>query len=211
MRDSYKILASDREEIERHQRKYILMFVTALIISLCLFTFPIMRDYLPKYEALKATQKLSLYISDLKTMAIMNKKAVEIKFIQPDIIEVSELLKCSDQNQKIKISMTTLSEFGKNIIFVDSKWIFSKAPSDEHFTIPPVIDRFCYDPIQGSSVGEDLKRAKGSDFVGSLFISSIDLIKKLETERKQFYIQDWLEEWAVELDIQDASAEIRIL
>lgn len=211
MRDSYKILAADREEMQRHQRKYYIMFSVALLISISIFSYSVLRNYSAKWQTLKAARKFAIFIEDMKGKAITSKKPIEVRFIQPDIIEVNELSNCSELNTRNKIITTTLSDFGSNVIFVDSKWIFSKAPSDEHFTIPPIIERFCYDPTKGSSIGADLKQSADQNFVGSLFLSSIDLVKKHEAEKHHHYIQDWLEDWSVEVDIQGPSAQLKIL
>jgi hypothetical protein len=147
MSHAIEIIDPEGERRIRRQRQ---VFVLALICSATLFGYPQAKDFYPKWKALSAARKLGLYLSMLKTRAILNKTPIEARFKQPDIVEVYEVSTCGPMAQASKLYETKLSDFEPNVSFAPEPWVRAEAGSKE-----PFLPRFCYDPLFGSSVFAD--------------------------------------------------------
>ena len=131
-------------------RRSILITSVALLISLILFSYPVLQDFKPKRHAQKTARKLAEFLTGLKTQAILKKKPILAQFVQPDIIEVYEVSSCGPNAKRLKLWDTTLAEWYTEMIFIDAKWIKANTDWKE-----PVLTHFCYDPMFGSSLHAD--------------------------------------------------------
>lgn len=144
MSRAIEIIDPDGERrLIRHRR----IFFVACVASICLFGYPEAKDFFPKWRALKAGQKLALYLTSLRTKAILGRSPVEARFRAPDLVEVAEVTTCGPAPERKKIAELRLSELEDQIEFAPEAWIRENAAIKE-----PILARYCYDPAFGSSV-----------------------------------------------------------
>src|SRR4051812_29457352 len=102
------------------ERRYVRrrrMVILAVLFSIGLFGYPEAKEYYPKWKAFTAGRKLSLYLSMLKTRAILKKMPLEAKFRLPDLIEVYEVSSCGPNAQHTKLWDIRLSDFEVGVEF----------------------------------------------------------------------------------------------
>lgn len=150
MKDSYRILASDRERMIREGRKPRIIAVTAGLLSLALFSYPVLREYRPKWQALRASRKLAVYLEGLRTRAILAQAPREARFVPPDRIEEYEVSSCGPHPKVEKRGEQTLGQFASGVVFAPEAWV--RANLDARAA---VLSRYCYDPMFGSSLHAD--------------------------------------------------------
>lgn len=151
-----EIIDPEGERRDSRRRK---LLAFGLLVSACLFGYPQARDYHPKWRALKAGREFALYLSMLKTRAILDKKSLEARFRAPNRIEVFEVSSCGPNARRTKLWDASLSGFETGVEFAPEPWVRVNAGSRE-----PFLPRFCYDPVYGSSVLAD-GLAHGSVFL----------------------------------------------
>lgn len=137
-------------EGERRQARQRWFLFLAVLASLALFGYPEAKDYLPKWQALRTGRKFALYLSQLKTDAILKRVAIEAKFQLPDQVDIYEVSSCGPYADRKKVSTMKLSDFGAEVEFAPEPWVRENTDSRE-----PYLPRFCYDPLYGSSVYAD--------------------------------------------------------
>lgn len=147
MSRTIEIIDPEQERKTRRQRK---LLILAAMLSLCLFGYPVAKEFRPQWQALKAARKLGLYLSMLKTRAILTKLPLEARFKAPDIIEVYEVSSCGPNSLKTKLWDVKLSDFEADVQFASEQWVREEAGIRE-----PILPRFCYDPLYGSSIHAD--------------------------------------------------------
>jgi len=130
------------------RQKKILTF--AILFSLLVLGYPEVRDYSTKWAALKASTKVSLYLSALKTQAVLKRSPLEAQFKIPETIEVFEVSSCGPHATLTKVWEVRLSSFSESVEFVSETWVHDHMSSRE-----TMFKRFCYDPLYGSSVAAD--------------------------------------------------------
>lgn len=150
MRDSYQILPSDHAEMMRERRKTFALVSVVVIISLSLFSYPIIKDYKAKWDAYKAAQKFANMLSELKTKAMLKNTPLEARFTAPDIIEIFEVSSCGPNSKRTKLWDDSLSRFQSDIVFVNEAFVRKTTDYKDL-----VLNRFCYDPLYGSSLHAD--------------------------------------------------------
>ncbi len=174
MRDTYRILASDREEILKEQRKTRRKVFVAVFISLFFFTYPLVKSYSPSNRSLKAARKFAQYVSMLRTQAITKKTAIEMQIVLPDMIEVYEGSSCTSEVPMKKLWEISLSTFEPGLVFLNDEWAEKNIQN-----APQVIKRICYDYLKGSYLSNDLSTINPGGF-GSVFIGDSNLIQNYQ-------------------------------
>lgn len=182
MNRTIEFVDPEYERKVRRQRKILLL---AALVSLCLFGYPVARDYKTQWQALKASRKLGLYLSMIKTRAILTKTPLEARFHAPDAIEVFEVSSCGPNSARKKLWDASLGEFSPDVQFASEGWVREYADSRE-----PILHRFCYDPMFGSSVHAD-----------GLAHGAIFLVHKIDAEGRRG-------DHFVQLNVEGASGDI---
>jgi hypothetical protein len=147
MSRTIEIIDHEQERTMRRQRKVLFFFI---LISLALFGYPVVKDYRTQWRALNGARELSLYLSMIKTRAILTKSPLEARFKHPDVIEVYEVSSCGPQATRTKLWEIKLSDLSVDIQFAEEAWVRNQVGSRE-----PILPRFCYDPTFGSSIHAD--------------------------------------------------------
>mgnify|MGYP001564366904 CR=1 FL=1 len=156
MRHSIEIIDPEYERAQSLKRRALFL---AALVGLCILGYPEVKDFSTDWGAMRAGRKFALYLSMLKSRAILNKVPLEARFRAPDLIEVSEVSSCGPNATQKKLWTAHLSDFSPDIQFAPEVWVRQNAATRE-----PVLPRFCYDPLFGSSVFAD-GLAHGSIFI----------------------------------------------
>ena len=172
MSRTIEIVDHEYERKIRRQRKALLF---AVLVSFCLFGYPVAKDYSSQWMSLRSARKLGLYLSMLKTRAILTKTPLEARFKRPDMIEVLEVESCGPGAKAKKLWDAKLSDFASDVQFAAEGWVREYVGSKD-----PILQRFCYDPLFGSSVHAD-----------GLVHGAVFLVHRLDTEsgRGDHYVQ----------------------
>lgn len=147
MARAIEIIDPEGERRASQRRK---IFALACLVSLSLFGYPEAKDYYTKWQALKAGREFAIYLSTLKTRAILEKTPLEAKFHPPDEIELFKVTSCGPFAERVKLGSAKLSELYPNVEFVPEPWVREYSGLRE-----PFLPRYCYDPAYGSSVSAD--------------------------------------------------------
>lgn len=147
MSRTIEIIDHEYERKIKRQRKALGL---TILVSLCVFGYPVAKDYSSQWMALRSARKLGLYLSMLKTRAILTKTSLEARFRRPDLIEVFEVASCGPGAESKKLWDAKLSDFAPDVQFAEEAWVREYAGSKD-----PILPRFCYDPLFGSSVHAD--------------------------------------------------------
>jgi hypothetical protein len=189
------LLPSDQAELKKQKLKIIFLVVFSILISLSIFLYWTLKDYRYTWQALKAARVLSQKMQEMKTLAILKNEPLEFRFVLPDVVEVYSVSNCAFNSKKEKLYDFTLSEFSKDIVFVEKN--FLKKFEDYKNII--LTDRFCYDPRFGSSVHADGVSSS------SVFLVSTKALKKIMNN------QDYSSSnFFVEILIQGIDADIEV-
>ncbi|MEW6056512.1 MAG: hypothetical protein AB1540_07840 [Bdellovibrionota bacterium] len=147
MSRTIEVIDPDGERKSKIQRKILLL---ACVISLGLFSYPQIKDYSSRWSTLRGGRKLALYLSMLKTRAILTKTPLEARFQEPDLVEVHEVSSCGPNARRTKLWEIRLGEFAEGVKFASRSWVSEQVDTKE-----PFLSRFCYDPLYGSSIFAD--------------------------------------------------------
>lgn len=150
MARAIEIIDPEGEKREVRRRRAL---TVVCIVAFCLFAYPELRDYSSKWRALKAGHKLARFLSSTKTKAILDKTPLEVQFRLPDLVEVFQVSSCGPGAERNKISESRLADLEKDVVFAEEKWVRQNVDSQGAGT--PILPRFCYDPIFGSSLLAD--------------------------------------------------------
>lgn len=156
MSRAIEIIDPDGERRAAHRRR---VFFVAAVVGLAILGYPEAKEYFNKWQALRAGKALALYLSGLRTNAILKKVPIEARFRLPDQIEVYEVTSCGPYAQRTKMYDMKLSSFQPDIEFAPEPWVRENTPSREAY-----LTRYCYDPLYGSSLLAD-GLAHGSMFL----------------------------------------------
>jgi hypothetical protein len=126
--------------------------VLVVLASTGLFYYPHVKAYRGRWQALSATRAIAEYIQHVKTVAILDKKSVEVRFTPPATLEVMAVPGCGVGGHKVPISIRSLSEFAPGLEYITGSRLASVFEAGTEHT---VLSRICYDPLQGSSLGID--------------------------------------------------------
>ncbi len=159
MSEPIEIIDPEGEKLKKKKTKFLLF---SILLSFALFSFPVIKDFQAKWSTLQAARKLAAFLNQLKTQAMIQKKPLEAKFIYPETIEIYEVSSCGFNPERKKTHETKLSSFCPSIVFVSENWIRSQGVSND-----PVLTKFCYDPLYGSSLLAD------GIAHGSIFLSHV--------------------------------------
>lgn len=141
----------DLEEEKQNQRNRRLLLVT-LVVSLALLAYGPAKEYQSKWQALRAARKLGAYLQHLMTEAVKEQRAFEIRMSSDHFVEKYEVDSCGI-NPKAKIlEKLPVSEFGSNVRLAQSHEYQGELSDGEEVA---VLGRFCFDPLQGSSLTID--------------------------------------------------------
>ena len=147
MSRAIEIIDPDGERRTSRRRR---VLIAGCLASLAIFAYPEARDFFPKWRSLKAGREFGLYLSMLKTRAIINRSPIEARFKAPDLIEIFEVSSCGPFAERTKLWTAKLSDFEPHIEFAPEPWVRVNSGSRE-----PYLLRYCYDPIFGSSIFAD--------------------------------------------------------
>lgn len=142
-----EIIDPEGERRYRRRRQIVLLSVLA---SLGLLAVPVVRDFYTKWSALRAGRAFVEFLSGLKTKAILTGKPMEVRFRLPDQVEVFESTSCGPFAERVRISLSPISDTIGEIEFAPEAWVRDVAGNHEAY-----LKRFCYDPLFGSSVLAD--------------------------------------------------------
>lgn len=195
MKDSYRILASDRERMIREGRKPRLIAVTAGLLSLALFSYPVLRDYRPKWQTLRASRKLAAYLDGMRTRAILSRTPREARFVAPDRIEEYEVSSCGPHPKREKRGEEALGQFASGVVFAPEAWVHAKLDAGA-----AVLSRYCYDPMFGSSLHADgLAR-------GSIVLATAEILQR----KAESPDDDVLQDLVAEIGVNGPSGELEL-
>ena len=140
-RRNYEIVDVLEEKQRAQRRKF---FFLSILFSLCVFAYPHIRDYQNKWRVLQGARRFGLFVQGLKTKAVLDKQPFEVRFIAPRSLEIFKVGSCAPNADRVKIADHNLSEFSSDIEMI--------APQKAKEFGEPALNRFCYDPLYGSSV-----------------------------------------------------------
>jgi hypothetical protein len=132
-------------ELTRRRRRRVIL--AAGLLSLCLFGYPVAEEYSTKWRALNAARRLAMYLSDLKSHAILKKMPISARFHPTGLIEVDEVSSCGPVARRTKLWEARLSDLEPGVDFAPEAWVRSQTDTREAF-----LSQFCYDPFFGSSI-----------------------------------------------------------
>src|SRR4051812_28873079 len=134
MNRTIEIIDPEYERKLSRQRKVIFVVI---LISLSIFGYPVVKDYEPQWLSLKAARKFSLYLSMIKTRAIVTKTVLEARFRRPNLIEVYEVSSCGPNATHNKLWEIRLSDFEPDVVFATESFVREQIGSKE-----PILPRF---------------------------------------------------------------------
>lgn len=143
----FHVVNQDEERLARSKR---IQFAVALLIGLSVLAYPQLRLYEGRWKALVAARSLAVFIQGEKGRAIVERKPMEIRFTAPGTIEVFRVSSCGIPGAREKVASRSLSEFAPDVSFLSVQAAMEAGES--HVTL---LRRFCYDPLQGSSLPID--------------------------------------------------------
>lgn len=126
------------------------VLVLAVMTSLALFTFPVYRSFGLRWSTLHAARQLAVFLGGMRTEAISKNQAMEARFIVNGSIDVFQVSSCGPNARRTRIATRNLSEWSPSARFVTEDWVRGELGSNG-----PVLTRYCYDPLYGSSIMAD--------------------------------------------------------
>lgn len=143
----YDIIDPEMARLEKRNRWLLMM---SIVISIFIFAWPHVDQFHHRWMALVSARKVATYIQGLKSRAIISRKPIEIRFISPKKMEVSEVSSCGTQASRVKIEERSLDEIYSQIEFLSPQWVHSHLELKD-----ALLGRFCYDPQFGSSLAAE--------------------------------------------------------
>ena len=131
------------EKIRRRERrkKFLILFSGAILFfGLC--SVPVVEERMPKWQSLRAAQRISVELEKLKTLAIQQKKPAKLIFSAPGELRLEVVDHCLDPRPSSDRVVKEWPNAGGSLKIVT-------AAEAKEFGIVRSIDQVCFDPVFG--------------------------------------------------------------
>ncbi len=125
----------------RERRKRFLVLTSAVLLFLGLCSVPVVEDRLPKWKGLEAAQKISIEIEKMKTLAIQEKKPVQVVFGVDGTFRIEVVDHCKDPHV-IRTIQKQWNDFDHELRILP--------PSEAAVLhLNAAVNQICFDPVFG--------------------------------------------------------------